>query len=106
MSLTLCDTLTLMGLKFKELLEDAAGGHKMIHYIKGLLEDESHRKVKKAHKERLLTDCLSCVVYLVHRLLLIPILRTATDTHRDGGRQIEREREIQPQIHTEMEAGK
>ena len=71
MSLTLCDTLTLMGLKFKELLEDAAGGHKMIHYIKGLLEDESHRKVKKAHKERLLTDCLSCVVYLVHRLLLI-----------------------------------
>jgi hypothetical protein len=74
MSLTLCDTLTLMGLKFKELLEDAAGGHKMIHYIKGLLEDESHRKVKKAHKERLLTDCLSCVVYLVHRLLLIFLL--------------------------------
>ena len=82
--------------------------------FKRVQEDESHRKVKKAHKERLLTDCLSCVVYLVHRLLLIPILRTATDTHRDGGRQIEREREIQPkiqpkiqpQIHTEMEAGK
>ena len=65
MSLTLCDTLTLMGLKFKELLEDAAGGHKMIHYIKGLLGDESHRKVKKAHKERLLTDCLSCAQIVV-----------------------------------------
>ena len=61
MSLTLCDTLTLMGLKFKELLEDAAGGHKMIRYIKGLLEDESHRKgTEGAIADRFFILCTDC----------------------------------------------
>ena len=34
---------------------------------------------------------------------MIPILRTATDTHRDGGRQIERERDGGRQIERERE---